>query len=173
MRKDEDVVLYEMMKDAMEQGEGYGISEYPTLASFRGKCLLQNDICFVVEEEITGEIIAYQIIFKASMVRSRQVSYARTLRMVSKKFRRKRFGAEVLIMAFGISRDLGYQYGLNSTTIGNDGAVTHTQQLGIHFVGTLQKGAYFAGQGWVDMAITAFDLCRNFKSFKQLVQENA
>ena len=173
MRTDEDVILYEMMVDAMENGTGYGMNEYPTLAVFRGERVKQGRCC-VFEQENTGRIMGYVFVFDSSINRSRGTRVSRSLLVISKEFRGKKYGVEMSGLGFGLATDLGYRYALNNTTVCNKGAVNITHQIlpESSFVGTLQKGGYFQGKGWVDMLIIAHDNERDIKSFKRLVEEN-
>ena len=173
MRTDEDVILYEMMKEAMEAGDGYGISEYPTLSVFRGTRLM-NDVCGVVEEQDTGRIMGCFITRGESLfARHGRPGIARSMVLMSKKFRGKGIGEEITALELGISRDIGNTHILNNTTIGNDKMMKIISNTpGLAVIGTIQKALYFEGKGWVDIMIGALDLVKYGKSFAQLIEEN-
>ena len=172
MRKEEDVILYGMLKKAMELGEGYAINEYPTLAAFRGALILHSTCC-VYEEEDSGKIIAFSVVCDSWFVRSRASRTAENDLFVSKEFRSKGVGKEITFLDMGISKDRGYQRAVNDMAIGNDTMINaNRSHVATYIVGTIHKGAYFEGQGWVDILVTACDIDQSVRSFKELIDEN-
>ena len=172
MRKEEDVILYEMMKEAMELGEGYAFNEFPTLATFRGALILRG-MCCVYEEEDSGKIIAFSAVCDSWFVRSRASRTVEADLFVSKEFRSKGVGKEITFLDMGISKDRGYQRVVNDTAIDNDIMLNLNRSLSATFiVGTIHKGAYFEGQGWVDILVSACDIDKSVRSFKELIDEN-
>ena len=168
-RKDEDSMLFEMMKDAMEKGEGFGTNEHPTLTEFRGKLLMKCVLC-VIEEETTGKIIGYFLISPSRLKRS-QAETALTAGcsvIISREFRGRKLMVEFTRLLLGISKDLGYRHAVYNTVSGN----IFRDCPGMSLVGTLPKAVYFAKSGWMDIVFLNIDICRDAQTFKEMVEEN-
>jgi hypothetical protein len=58
-RKDEDRILYDIMRSAADAGIGYGVDEFPTFDYFRLKVLLEH-VCIVFEDELNGKVTILQ-----------------------------------------------------------------------------------------------------------------
>jgi len=177
MRKEEDEIMFSILNESAERGEGFGISEFPSLDYFRMH-FLADCYSVILEDVDTGAIIGFTLLSSSWYTRigSAGEYYGGNL-VLSKQFRGKRIGAELLPIEHGIARELGFTRSVHDRFISNEAmaaAIRHGGAMGIlnTIIGFLPNAGYVKNVGWEDVVME----CSHFPTkptLTELVKENA
>jgi hypothetical protein len=85
INKHEDRILFDLINETVERGEGIAIHGLPNLASFR-KSMLFEGPCIVFEDSSKGVVIGFVCICPLSLMRSSQLKRLETTTVLAKQY---------------------------------------------------------------------------------------
>lgn len=149
-RIEEDEIMYKMLSDAANEGDGYAIDEMPTLNFFR-MIYLTGNAAVIMEDVATKTVAGAMIFLKALQGRRATSSNVGTAVILNKEYRSS--GLNNLARAVGIVvlRSMGFKQEFSITFSTNHAAIKAAKRFHIQTIGIFPNGAYQRGRGWVDL----------------------
>jgi len=154
MRKEDDEIMFSIINESAERGEGFGISEYPSLDCFRMH-FLTSCYSVVIEEADTGAIVGFTLLSSSWYTRAGDAREHHGGDFVlNRAFRGKGIASEMMHIEMGIARELGFTRSVHDRFISNApmaAAVRHVFESTM--IGVLPNAGYVNNQGWEDIVI--------------------
>ncbi len=157
MRGDEAYMAYMLFRQRAESGQGYGLRDIGTFSEFT-KNLLHNQVAYVLEDSMTGDIIHINIIqdaVKFKRHRQRVANTSFTVLNPATAGSKSHLAAKEIIFdtLMKIAVQHGYRYHLTSTTLSNHNVLRVLPNLPATILGTIPDGIFLEGHGFTDLAI--------------------
>ena len=174
-RKDDDLILYDLITRAARAGRGYGASEFPTLETFR-IWMLADELCVVFEDPTTQTIIGFTVVGDSWFVRNSQSKVSESSIVVSDAYQGRGLGKELVWIELALQKELGYVASINDFLASNGRmrSVIGRVMAGKYAVlGQIPKGSYTEGVGWDDQIVQMYDFeTLEVDSFTKMIKKN-
>ena len=152
-------IIYDMLVDAANAGDGFGIDEYPTFALFNSHFLNSSTLLAVVRE---GDIIGAAVVGPSNLCRGDKPEVASVYIYLLHSFRGKGLGREMSDIIYKTLKDLGWKGILTQVLVTGNYPFQFLEKLGYISVGFLPYSAYVKGLGWTNSAVYYKDFTSSY-----------
>lgn len=149
-RLKDDEIMYKILSNAANDGDGFGIDELPTLDCFR-MIYLAGNAAVIIEDEATKAIVGVMIFLKSLGGRRATGSIVDTAVILCAEHRHSGLTYLAYAVAAIVKRSVGFKRELGITFASNKAAIKASKKFGLQTIGTFPKGAILRGHGWVDL----------------------
>lgn len=164
MRRQDDEAMFQMVRDAMDEGDGFSVHEVPSLDCFR-VAFLSKSFTLIIEQQHSKEIVGFLLYQDAVQYRrSRRRRICESTILLKKRIRGIGFGSGLQGVFSEIGRSLGYECELRMTLVNNSRALGTWRWSGVRFLGVFPRGGYLKDIGWTDLVYGLNDLTEKTRS---------
>lgn len=151
MRRQDDEAMFQMVRDAMDEGDGFSVYEFPSLDCFR-VVSLANSYTLIIEQQDSREIVGFQLYQDAVQYRrSTRRRICESTILLKKRIRGTGLGGGLQSVLSEIGRNLGYECELRMTFVNNSRALGISRRSAVRFLGVFPRGGYLKDIGWTDL----------------------